>query len=277
MQTWVLIAFSGGLFSNLAHFVTRKALKDEDSTAFSWWFELMRVIAFGILALFNFKLEGGLINLFWLLTIGFLEVFTIYFYTKMHSFTELSISSILIRLRLIWIPLVAWLIIGEKLARFEYLGIGLVFWGLITVALPKKTKTNKGVVYGLIFSILGATISVLMKITAQIASTPVVLLFLSWPTVLVFPVLMKNAKQRLADSFKYKIRENVLFLVFNIVSMYLLVEALRLGPASKVLGVYQSMMIIGVLMGIVLLKERENMGKKIIGALLTMGGILLLV
>ena len=49
--------------------------------------------------------------------------------------------------------------------------------------------------------------------------------------------------------------------------MYLFVEALRVGPASKVVGFYQSMLIIAVILGIVVLKERERIVKKVAGSL----------
>ena len=274
MPTWVVMAFAGGFLSNLAFFVTRKALKEEDPTAFGWWFEVMRLAAFSALAWFNFKLELSPAAFFWLAALGVTEIAAMYSFAKMQSLTELSVASIVSRLRLVWVPLIALAVLGERLAVSEYLGIALLFLGLSVVASPRRIRNDSGIKYALFFSVTAAVNSVLMKRGAAFASTPVLLAAMSLPAILAFPALMKSSKIRIAASFKKRIKAN---LAFNVVSMYLFVEALRVGPASKVVGFYQSMLIIAVILGIVVLKERERIVKKVAGSLLTLVAIWLLV
>lgn len=263
--------------SNLAFFVTRKALKEEDPTAFGWWFEVMRLAAFSALAWFNFKLELSPAAFFWLAALGVTEIAAMYSFAKMQSLTELSVASIVSRLRLVWVPLIALAVLGERLAVSEYLGIALLFLGLSVVASPRRIRNDSGIKYALFFSVTAAVNSVLMKRGAAFASTPVLLAAMSLPAILAFPALMKSSKIRIAASFKKRIKANLVFLAFNVVSMYLFVEALRVGPASKVVGFYQSMLIIAVILGIVVLKERERIVKKVAGSLLTLVAIWLLV
>ena len=273
MPRWLVLAFFGGIASNLCSFITRKALKDEDPIAFAWWFELIRALAFLLIAFFNFKLTLNLESIGWLFGLGIAEIASIYFFTKQQSNTDLSIASILMRLRIVWAPLFAFLILGERLNLTEYLGIGLILIGLITISFVKKIHKKQKLHFAVIFSIMGALMAILMKSASSFASTPMVLVFMSSPSILFFPLVMKNTKLRLIKSFNNRIKNNLTFVSFNIVAMYLYTEALRIGPASKVVGAYQSMMIVAVILGIVVLKEKENIVRKLIGATLTLGGV----
>ncbi len=277
MPRWLVLAFFGGIASNLCSFITRKALKDEDPIAFAWWFELIRALAFLLIAFFNFKLTLNLESIGWLFGLGIAEIASIYFFTKQQSNTDLSIASILMRLRIVWAPLFAFLILGERLNLTEYLGIGLILIGLITISFVKKIHKKQKLHFAVIFSIMGALMAILMKSASSFASTPMVLVFMSSPSILFFPLVMKNTKLRLIKSFNNRIKNNLTFVSFNIVAMYLYTEALRIGPASKVVGAYQSMMIVAVILGIVVLKEKENIVRKLIGATLTLGGVWLLI
>lgn len=62
----------------------------------------------------------------------------------------------------------------------------------------------------------------------------------------------------------------------NIVSSYLLLLALRGGEVSKVNAVYQGMLIFSVLAGIIILKERQDIFKKLLGSIITLTGVILL-
>jgi len=102
MEHWFLFAVFGGISSNIYNFLTRFALKDgDDSTTFAWFFECIRFFIFGIIILFqplpalNFK------NTVSFFIIGGVEVASIYTFMKMHSYSHLSLSSIIIRFRLI--------------------------------------------------------------------------------------------------------------------------------------------------------------------------------
>lgn len=277
MASWIYLALIGGVASNLASFISRKAVKDEDPTAFAWWFELIRTLAFVLLAFFNYKLILSVESLKWLLMMGLTEIVAIYFFLKQQRYTELSVASIIMRLRIVWAPLLAFFAFGEKLVLGEYMGIMLILLGLIIILISKKLRQSKGIKFALGFSVLAALMAILMKSSSQFASTPVVLIFMSSPSVLVFPLLMKKAKKRLISSFNHRIKNNLMFLSVNIVSMYLYTEALRVGPASKVVAIYQSMMIVAVILGILVLNEKERIINKIVGTLLTLSGILLLV
>lgn len=117
-NNWFILAAAAGLSSALFNFVGRKSLQGGDSTAFSWFFELLRLIIFSALLIIDFKLEPSFLNFFVLVALGVTEFVSVYVFTKMHSLTELSLSSIISRLRLVWVPFFAFVLLGERLSVY---------------------------------------------------------------------------------------------------------------------------------------------------------------
>jgi len=277
MNSWVVLTGIAGLSNNLFNFIGRKSMKDGDSTAFLWWFTVFKLGVFLILLVFDYWINLSLFNLLILLGLGLVEIVSLYLFGKMHALTELSISQIIIRLRLIYLPIIGWLFLGERFSLQEYAGMGLIFIGLAAAAFSKKMKIDRGVKLVFLFSMAVTLLSVLMKKAAETASTPVVMIFMALPTIMVLPLLMKQAKARIIKTYKSKIKDILIFTFFSTIAMYLLTDALRVGPVSKVISIYQSMLVVAVILGIVFLRERERIGYKLAGALLTAGGVLLLV
>ena len=109
IPSWFWLAAGAGIIGNGFNFVNRFSLRgQQDSTAYAWWFEFLRLVVFGTLAMFNFQLAVSSKSLSMLVSLGLVELVAIYLYMKMHAFTELSLSAIIVRLRQVWVLLVAW-------------------------------------------------------------------------------------------------------------------------------------------------------------------------
>lgn len=274
---WILYAVLGGLFSNAFNYFSRVFLKDEgDSTSWAWFFETGRLILFIIALFFDFYLESNLKTWVLLVLIGLTEFISVYFFMKMHAYSELSISSILSRSRMIWIPVVAYLLFGEVLNLTQYLGILVLFIGLSLAISPKKWFIDKGAIYANIAAAIIALNVVLLKESTPYASPSVLMVAMSLPSVFLFPLFMKEPLKRLTTFSKEKFRLKFLTVVIQFFSAYFLVLALQKGEVSMVNSIYQGMMIFAVLAGIIFLKERTNIFKKVSGAILALIGILIL-
>lgn len=68
----------------------------------------------------------------------------------------------------------------------------------------------------------------------------------------------------------------LLFNIFNFFSMYGYLIALKYGSATIATGLYHGMTIFAVLAGIIFLREREDIWKKVIGSLITIAGVIIL-
>lgn len=277
LPAWLYIAILAGLASNLFNFFNRKALKDSgDSTAYGWWTEFLRFAVALLIVPFDFSFNAELSTIFVLFLIGVVEIVSCYVFFKMHKYSDLSISTIISRTRLIWIPIIAFFVIGEKLAGIEYLGIIVLFVGLGIAVSPHKLRMDKGVQFAYLSALVVAILSVVAKMGSSQVSASILLIFMSIMSVVVFPLFMKDSKKRISAVMKKSPVPILLASGSNIAAMYLYVYALKIGEVSKVTGIYQGMMIVSVILGIVLLGERQDVVKKLIGAIITIAGILLL-
>lgn len=272
--SWVILAGGAGLASSGFNFFNRYTLRgQEDATAYAWWFEFIRLIFFGLVLPLDFHLRWDLRSLLTLSALGLVEFFSVYLFMKMHALTHLSLSAILSRLRVVWTPLLAFLLMQEKLTSIEYLGIVFIFVGLGITLSPLRIKTDKGIRIALVFSFVAALLSVVAKQGALLASTPVVMIAMALPSIFLLPLGMRNPFPRIKYAGRKTLIKNMVASGFNLMAMYLLLEAYRLSPVGKVTGVYQGMLIVPVLGGILVLKEGQDVMRRIWGALITIVGI----
>lgn len=275
MTNWIILAVLAGLASNGFNITNRLALKEKgDSTAYAWWFEVVRTLFFLIvlvripLPVLNFE------SYLKLTLVSLSELFSVYVFMRMHALTDLSISSVISRLRVVWSPLIAWLLIGERLSVFEYIGISAIFLGIAVVSSPKEIKADKGIKIALLFSFSSALLSTVLKSVSGVGSSELIVASQGIIPLFVLPLLMKNSFGRIIQSGLKRFPQILTAGAFNIISSYLLVQALKLTDASKVVGIYQAMTILSVVYGIVVLNEREKIMRKIIGTIIVIIGII---
>lgn len=277
LPPWILYAVLGGLSSNLFNFISRYILKDgDDATSWAWLYEAFRLAIFLPLLFFDYRLDLNLYSVFLLIALGITEFISVYFYMKMHAFNHLSISTILSRTRLVWIPLFAYFTIGERLSLPAYFGIALLFLGVSIVKAPHKLFLDKGTIYANLAAIVIAVNIILLKLATPVASGTVVLFFYTLPSVFLFPLFMKNSKKRLVEIAKKNFILKAVASTASIAAGYLLIESLKTGDTSKANAIYQSMMVTGVIAGIIFLKEKDDTWKKIVGSMIALAGVMLL-
>ncbi len=277
LPQWVILATLAGVGSNVFNFISRFLLKEKgDATTWAWTFETLRLIVFVILAIFDFRIQFNLHTLILLSLIGLTEVISVFLYMKMHQYSHLSISTILSRTRVIWIPILGFLFLGERLTNIEYIGIVILFLGLSIAVSPHKLFLDKGAIYANLASFVIAINTILQKQVLPYASIPVIMIFFSLPSVIIFPFLMKNPKKRLMDENRQHLIPKLIAVLVNAVASILLLIALKLGEVSRVNAVYQGMLIIGVLAGIIFLNERKDIFRKLLGTTVTIIGVILL-
>lgn len=274
---WVILAALGGIASNAFNFFNRYFLKDEgDALSWAWFFETARLFVFVAVAFFDSYLVLNIRSIWILFWVGITEVLSVYFYMKMHAHSHLSISTILSRTRMIWIPFLAFIFLGEHLTGIEYVGIVIIFIGLSIVIAPSKLFIDKGSVYANLAAFFTAINTLFLKAAVPFASTSIIMVAMCIPAALFFPFFMKGAKQRIKREFTQHFFVKIGAILLNITSSYLLLFALQTGSASQANAVYQGMMILSVLAGIVLLKERKDIAKKLIGTAAAILGLILL-
>lgn len=276
-QSWIILSFLAGLCSNTFAFLNRYLLKDKDDPiVYAWYFETLRFTIFCVLAIFDFRIVLNPKSLILFMLLGLTEWISMYFYMRMHSYTHLSISSLLSRTRLIWIAILAFILVGEKLKLTEYIGIVILFFGLSIAVAPNKLVTDKGARYASIAAFVIALNVVIIKLALPYASNAVVNAITSLPSIFLFPLFMKDAKNKIPRMMRTNLHIKSFAILVNALGLFLFTIAIRMSDSSKVSGIYNGMLVLSVLAGIIFLKERDKIGKKLIGTAVTIIGVLLL-
>lgn len=276
IPTWVLFAAAAGLLSNVFNTLCRYFLKDkDDATVWAWFFEVGRLVVFSMIVFFDFAIKWEAKTLLLLFIVGLTELGGDYFTMKMHAYTQLSISTIISRTRMIWIPIVAFLLLGEHLHGIDYLGIFILFLGVSITVSPHKFFVDKGAIFANLGAVVLAFNTTLLKAALPQASYSMVLLASTLPSVMFFPLAIKNVRKNIPEFVKKKFPLKVVAVLTHVVSIYCLLAALNAGDASKVNAIYQGMLITSVVFGIIFFKERQDILRKCIGALVTIVGIIL--
>lgn len=278
LTNWIFLSVIAGLASNAFGFLNRYLLKDqEDATAYAWFFEITRIFLFLIIAIsFDWKIIITTQSVILFLLLGITEGISIYWYMKMHENTHLSLSAILSRTRLIWIPIIAFFLIHERLHLSDYAGIIILFIGLCIVLSPKKMLVDKGATYANLSAFMIALNTVIMKMALPYGSNSIINIAITIIPAICFPFMMKNSVQRMKKVFRERLSIKFLAIAANVLSVYTFTAALRLGDSGKVNALYQGMLVFSILAGIIFLKEREDIGKKLIGSAVTIAGVLIL-
>lgn len=277
LSNWLFFVVVAGLSSIVFNFFNRSILtRHPDSTIYAWLFEVIRLVFFLLLIPFDYRFSFTPFSLLVLLALGLSELFGVYLYMKMHAHTELSISSILSLLRVILVPLFAFIFLGERLTTLQYLGTSIIFAGCLVVSVNGEIRHSRGIKYAYGFVLINTLSNVLLKLATIYASTPIVSAAFSLPAAILIPVLMHRTNARL-PTLKNIWRPTFIATFFNILTMYAIVSAYQLAPAGQVNSVFQGITVFAVLIGIIFLNERKHLALKLFGAALTSIGILLLV
>src|SRR5438309_2773777 len=115
-MNWIVLAVLAGLASNIFNFSSRYFLKvKDDPTVYAWYFESIRFVVFCLVAIFDWKIIITVQSVILFILLGLTEWIAAYWLMKMHAFSHLSISTILSRTRLIWVPLIGFFLLREQL------------------------------------------------------------------------------------------------------------------------------------------------------------------
>ncbi len=243
--------------------------------AYGWFLEFVRLAVFVLVALVTESFYLPVDCLLLLTMLGLVELVSIISIVKMHSYAHLSISTIISRTRILWIPVIAFVFLSENLSVSSYLGIVVLFVGLGIAVAPSKIFMDKGVAFSYLSAFVSAIIAVLQKSLADIP-IPVIMIFMSLPSAIILPFFMKDPRKQIFKVIEHKAWIKTLAVLANAMAMYFYIFALNFGEVSKVSAIYQGTFIFSVLAGIFLLGEREDMTKKILGSFITLFGVLLI-
>lgn len=277
---WFGLAALAGLASAFDKVLNRAALKDRgNSLAYSVVYSFL----VGLVSLpFVFPLEIQF-NSVVVLQIVLLSVFWAGASATMflaHTSTDVSLSSIISRTRILWIIPFGYLILGERVSSASVLGTFVVFIGLAILFIKGDYHKHKGVHLVFLSSIFAALGSVLNSSLIKMSISPVQVTFIMYlgQTLVLIAVLITrgNFIQKLLSVLKYSWYLTFAAVILEVVAYTLLNYSYSLGNTSSATSVYVAMSIVVVWVGVVFLKERKEIGKKIISSIIVTIGVIIL-
>ncbi|GAB6152624.1 hypothetical protein JCM17380_13740 [Desulfosporosinus burensis] len=261
--------------------IQKQVLKDQeiDSTAFSAFFLfVVGVLTIPLLwverPIFTSSLEVWLIVL--LSSVLYTACMALYYHAL--KGTEVSQVETIATTRSIWFMILGIFLLGEKVNLSNFLGIALIFGGLIIIYWNKGSFKGFGKphLYTLIYALLITSAYALDKIALNSFSVVlyqvIVYIIPGIFTVMFMPRTFGKLKYLL------KPQKNTLVIllsaVLQMISTLALYAAYKYGGELSVVGpLAQTSTVLTILVGIVLLKERWNMKRKIIGVILSLAGV----
>jgi drug/metabolite transporter (DMT)-like permease len=173
----------------------------------------------------------------------------------------------------------ATLIYGEAMTVSKQIGAALVLVSLILVSLQKvrpKEFSFKGLFLAIIISVfLGIGWMLDKKGTIYFSANNYVMLGWVLPVILIYLPYVKT--KEIVYEFKRSNWKLALMSLLNVIGYYLQLKALELGDATRVIPIVQSSAVITVVLGIILLKETDFVGRKIVAGILAFIGSYFLV
>ncbi len=278
--TLTIISLTAG---SVGRILQKAALREQknDSIAFSIYFQLLVSLIAVMIASANIGSYPKDINV-WLvaLLISFLlAVLNILFYYALkHS--EVSQVGILSATQAFWVLLGGVIFWSEPLTQNKIIGVILIVFGIAAVYWRKGGFKDFGMPQLLVIlcAVLGGVLETLNKYIIGYFSEPATYMVFSFlvPALLTaafIPGAVKKIKPMLGwNKSNFLIIIGAVLLNFGAMAYY---SALKAGGEVSQIGpIFQSTTVLSVILGIVFLNERENLGRKMLGAIIVFLGVL---
>jgi uncharacterized membrane protein len=172
----------------------------------------------------------------------------------------------------------ALLFLGETFSMQKLLGTIIILVSIFIVTnLKGGIKFNKGIYYtfgmALFYGLAIACDVVNLRSTDPLSYLAIINILIGIILLLIFPKALLKVKIFTNKNFVKKMLTLSIFTSAQAIAYYF---ALAKGPASQIAPIGQSQVIITILLAVIILKERDNLLRKIVAAILVMIGVLLL-
>lgn len=283
-MSWQTLVLLSVVFMSIGSLLQRIIMKDDKSDP--WLYSIIFQLMVGVLiAIFGFifsdmtfpkDYSGLVLNL--VLMVLLWSVSNYFLYTALKTM-EASTFNIIFSTRSLFTALASSLFLNEILSGKQFLGVLLILFGVAIVLINKKTfkKFDKAV----IFSVFAAACFGFANTNDRVLLSsfnlyPYVTLAFVTPAVfmaMLKPQTFKNINRFLDKSLVSKM---ILLCFFYTAASATFFSALQVSPnSSQVAAISVSSVILTVILSIVLLKERDNLARKLIGAVVSFLGLFL--
>ncbi|MBU1975490.1 MAG: DMT family transporter [Nanoarchaeota archaeon] len=275
----IILVVIAAISAAIEHVLQKLVITRGKSLAYTFIWQVLSAILFFILFLFNIDFPKGVLP--WII-VGVSSLFWIagsFSGFKSYEYLDLSIKGPLSKLKIIFVLILSVLIFKESLSAEKLIGTGLVVIGAILITYNRQLKLssfkNKGVIYAVLSSFLIAMAFLIDKYALNFFEVELyILLVFLLPAIYIAPFAFrkrKDVEQLIKTSF-WKI---AITMVFGSLAYYLTLYAFKMIEASVAIPIFELNTMFAVVGGIICLKERTDIKKKVISTILIVLGVVL--
>ncbi len=279
-ELWLVYALISAFAVGLTAIVHRFVLKDHDWLSYSVVTNLLTALFFIPLVLNNFALPTFQ-NAYYILLLSIL-LWTIIVAVsfKSYQYIEVSIRSPLDKIKIPILLILSYIFLSETLTINKVLGTILIFFGAVLVTLKKDKLldgfSDRGVQLTLLSALLLAVVNIVDKVAMSYWSPQVFGFLLYLFPGLIIGVLIPKRKNELSRLLKLRLLPVISVSILGLIFYYFRLQAYSIGEVSNVYPILNSAALISTFGGIIMLKERKDILKKVISAIIMFIGILLI-
>lgn len=170
------------------------------------------------------------------------------------------------------------LLYSEPLTTHKLLGGGLIIGALLLVSVNNKTRKSpiKGVAVAVAISVMLGLGWMLDKLGALYFNPSTYNIFV-WTIPIIFIYFPHIKFEVIKNEFKVAGWKVILLAGLNVVGYLMQLKALEVAEATRVIPIVQTSTLFTVLLGIILLKEREYIPRKITAGIMAVAGAYFLI
>lgn len=282
-MSWQLLISISVLLYSLSVLLQRLLLKDDKSEpiSFSIFFQVGVAIVIGVLVLIIHRAIPipHMTNISWsVLTMTVLYALANIFIFKSLKTTEASRFTVIFSSKTLFAVLGASLFFGEGLTPTQWVGAVLIILGVAIISIKDfSKKLNVGDLFAILAAVLFGLANTndrfLVKFFDPYSYVVIGFLLPGLAIALFYPKKLGNLKIYFKKSLIYKMMLLCLLYGLSAVAFF---AALQTTPnSSQLFSINSFGAIITVILSIIILKENDRIAKKILGALVSVTGLLL--
>jgi len=277
---WLIYALISVIAAGFQGIIHRKVMLTEDPYSYALLENVLTALIFIPLLYTEFVLPSSKIA--WLLVIfsSIMWVFIAIIGFYAYKYAEASVKAIISQSRVLFLFIFSVILLSETITIEKIIGIFLIFCGLIILTYKPKIKfgtlKDKGVQLTLIGALLSAFVAIIDKKSLDYF-TPGTYGFLVYLIpALIFIIFGRKHYHDIKKILKTKKIYLITVVFLGFLFYYFQLKAYSLAEVSQVFPITRLSALITVIGGIIFLRERKELGKKIISTLIILIGAILL-
>jgi len=273
---WLLFAIISLVSSGFAGIVHRYVLKEYDWLSYAFITGILTSLLFLPPALSNFIIPADNFSYIFLLDGILLWTLISAVTTKSFQYIEVSERAPLKQSQIIFLLILSYTLLRESLTFNKIFGSLLIFLGVVLISYKEGQTFGKlgetGTQLTLLTAALTATVSIVDKIALKYWNTGVYSFFTYlFPSLILGTLVIKRGNQ-IKKLLKFRLLPVIASVVLQATYYYPRLLAFSLTDVSNVFPILRLSVLVGVIGGIIFLKEKENISQKVLSAIIMIAG-----